>query len=278
MVRLLALTLCLLVSCRTVQHPQQQPRLDAPPVPPKVGLSVERGVLTLDVRFTALRDTTSPQHHFVFGIDSMTALLQVRGQARFDTTLYLALINGTSGFQEKIDSIGTEGIAHWTNPLGLPVDTLHCVIRISTLARKQYVVQLDTVLALPVDSMPPFVTVTPFIDAHTDSSITFALLARRNRGAGGDYHPTSEHFRIEIYDERGALRFASNTGMDFLQVLSPVEPRRRGELKRYTFEWPGYDNEGNILPPGRYTAVLSIVAKPYPYTARIPFEWKGKTR
>ncbi len=158
---MLALTLGLLVSCRTVQHPQQQSRLDAPPVPPQVGLSVERGVLTLDVRFTTLRDTTSPQHHFVFGIDSIIALLQVRGQARFDTTLYLALINGTSGFQEKIDSIGTEGIAHWTNPLGLPIDTLHCEIRISTLTRKQYVVQLDTVLALPRDSMPPFVTVTP---------------------------------------------------------------------------------------------------------------------
>jgi len=261
-----------------VHHPPQLVAHHAPPVPPKIDLRIERRGISLDVMVATLRDTTSPQHRFVFGIDSIVALLQLRGRSNFDTTLYLALINGTTGFREKLDSISTEGTAYWSNPLGLAIDTLQCVIRFSTLARKQYEVRLDTVLSLPVDSMPPFITVTPFIDAQTDSSVTFALLAQRNRGTGEDYHPTSERFRVEIFDERGSLRFASNAGMNYLQEVSSVEPRRRGELKRYTFEWPGTDNEGVPLPPGRYTAVLSIVAKPYPYTARIAFDWKGKAR
>lgn len=270
--------LTILVACRTFQQPLEQFGQYAPPVPPHIELRLERRTLSIEVKFTTLRDTTSPLHHFVFGVDSITALLQLRGRSNFDTTLYFALINGTTGFREKIDSISTEGIAYWSNPLGLTIDTLHCEIRISTLAGNRYAVRLDTVLALPFDSMPPFITVTPFIDAATDSSVTFALLAQRNRGTGEDYHPTSERLRVEIFDEHGNLRFASNAGMNYLQEIGSIEPQRRGELKRYTFEWPGTDNDGNPLPPGRYTAVLSIVAKPYPYTARIAFEWKGKTR
>jgi len=267
-----------LVSCRTMQSSTELLRSADPPVRPQIKVEFDRGVITLDVRFTTLRDSTSRAHHFVFGIDSIIAHLQLRGRSQFDTTLYLALINGTSGLREKVDSIGTAGLASWTNPLGLAIDTLRWSITVHTLMRDRYTIQFDTVMALPADSTPPFMSVTPFIDLQTDSNITFALLAQRNRGVGEDYHPTSERLRLEIFDEHGTLRFASNAGMSFLQQVMPVEPRRRGELKRYTFEWPGFDNEGNLLPPGRYIAVLSLVAKPYPYTASIPFDWKGVKR
>jgi len=261
--------------CRSAAPRQSSREVPSPPVQPTTAIEFRRSGIYIEVRFATLRDTTSPLHHFVFGIDTLRALLQLRGRAQFDTLIYLPIINGTTGIREKLDTITTEGVAQWSNPLGLPLDSVRCVIEATTLDHKLYAITRDTVFSLPPDSIKPFVTVTPHIDQQTDTSITFALLAQRHRGFGEDYHPTSERFRVEIIDERGQLRFSSNYGMDYLQAIYPVEPRIPGEFKRYTFEWFGYDNEGNLLPPGRYTAVLSLVAKPYPYSARITFDWPG---
>ncbi|MCS7000278.1 MAG: BsuPI-related putative proteinase inhibitor [Bacteroidota bacterium] len=266
---------CVLIGCRGASGVLSgQPEVPPPPVAPVRFVEFRNGGLNVEIQFRTLRDTTSPLHHFVFGITAIDATLAIRGRAHYDTTLSLPVVNATTGFQEKRDTIITEAFARWSNPLGVPLDTVHCRFDIIMMDGKRYQTAFDTVLALPDDSTRPFITVAPFIDAQTDSSVTFALLAVRHRGYGEDYHPTSERLRVQIFDEQGRLRFSSNTGMDFLQEISAVQPKR-GEIKRFTFEWPGTDDEGNPLPPGRYTAVLSLVAKPYPYTARISFEWKG---
>jgi len=268
-----------IAGCRSAAPPPSPSvAIPRPPVLPSTNVQFMRGGLNVEVQFATLRDTTSPLHHFVFSIDTLRVRLQLRGRARFDTLLYLPLVNGSSGLREKIDTITTEGYGRWSNPLGLPLDSVRCIFEATTLQHQQYAIAVDTAFHLPPDSIKPFVTVTPFIDEQTDSSITFALLAQRHRGFGEDYHPTSERFRVEIFDQDGNLRFSSNHGIDYLQAIYPVEPRIAGEFKRYTFEWLGYDNAGDILPPGRYTAVLSLVAKPYPYTARVSFDWQGRAR
>ncbi len=264
--------------CRTATTTAAASTTPMPPVLPQTVVEYYRGGINIEVRFLTIRDSTSPLHHFVFSIDSLRMWLQLRGRSRFDTLLYLPIVNGSSGLREKIDTITTEGYARWSNPQGLALDSVRCIIEATTLNHQRYRLTKDTILRVPLDSVKPFVTVTPALDAVTDTSITFALLAQRHRGFGEDYHPTSERFRVEIFDESGALRFSSNYGVDYLQAIYPVEPRIPGEYKRYSFEWLGYDNEGNILPPGRYTAVLSIVAKPYPYTARLQFDWRGGSR
>lgn len=262
-----------LVSCRTAT-PQHLPSETTPPVTPQTLVQFRNGGLNVEIRFQTLRDSSSPLHRFVFGIESIQAVFSVRGRATYDTAITLPLVNGTTGLREKLDTISTEGYGRWSNPLGVLLDTVRCRFEIATLDRRNYSVTFDTVMSLPADSTPPFVTVTPFIDAQTDTNIVFALLAKRNRGYGEDYHPTSERLRVQIFDSEGRLRFSSNTGIEYLQEVSPVQPRR-GEIKRFTFEWPGTDDNGTILPAGRYTAVLSLVAKPYPYTASISFDWKG---
>lgn len=261
----------LLISCRTIAPSTSN---DQVPVKPRTVVEFRQGGLNLEIVFKTLRDTTSPQHHFVFGINTIEAAISIRGQSAFDTTVAMPIINGTTGMTEKRDSISTEALTRWSNPLGMLLDTVQCRFLITTLDGKRYVVVRDTVFGFPPDSTPPFITVTPSIDAQTDSTVRFALLAVRNRGYGEDYHPTSERFRVEIFDQEGRRRFSSNTGIEYLQEISPVEPKR-GEVKRFTFEWPGTDDNGDPLPPGRYTAVLSLVTKPYPYKARISFEWKG---
>lgn len=261
----------LLLSCRTVAPSASTEQL---PVKPHTAVEFRHGGLNVEIVFKTLRDSTSPQHHFVFGINTIEAAISLRGRVAFDTTIAMPIINGTTGMTEKRDSISTEAFMRWSNPLGLPLDTVRCRFLITLLDGRQYSFVRDTVFGFPSDSTLPFITVTPFIDAQTDSSVTFALLAVRNRGYGEDYHPTSERFRVEIFDEQGQRRFSSNTGIEYLQEIAPVEPKR-GEIKRFTFEWPGTDDNGETLPPGRYRAVLSLVARPYPYTAQISFEWKG---
>lgn len=266
----------LVSGCRTASPPESHDI--PPPVRPILKLEFQRGGLNIAARFETLRDTTSPLHHFVFSIDTLRAVLQIRGRAHYDTVLVLPQISGTTGIREKIDSISVEGFDRWSNPLGIPLDTVRYRLELTTLQRQRYAVTFDTVLALPADSTLPYVSVTPFIDVRTDSTITFALLAQRHRGFGEDYYPTSERMRVEIFDDKGQLRFSSNYQLDFMQAIAPVEPKFRGDVKRFTFEWPGVDNTGEPLPPGHYVARLSLVTKPYPYSAQIEFEWQGKQR
>ncbi|MCX7930610.1 MAG: hypothetical protein N2663_07820, partial [Chlorobi bacterium] len=141
---LLLLLVTCVVGCRFAATQSAQQLLDRQlPVMPTTKLEFSHSGINLDIRFMTVRDTTSPLHHFVFSIDTLMATLHIRGRSVFDTTLYLPIVNGSSGLREKLDTITTEGFARWSNPQGLFLDSVRCVYVATTLRGEQYTIVRD---------------------------------------------------------------------------------------------------------------------------------------
>lgn len=247
------------------------------PFPGKGELKVERqpnSSLNVDLAFQAQRDTASPQYNFVMSIIDATLIIMHPEKGMVDS-VRLSITSRITGLTEK-DSIFLLSIYNWTNENAYDYESLVCHVILNTT---EGIYHLAQDIPLPrVDGKEPieFITVSPFVDEQTDSSVTFALLAKRNRGQSLDYHPDGEKFRVEIFTMKDVMVFSSRTGMEFTQGIQPVEPRLKGEFKRYIYQWMGVDDKGKPLPPGRYKAVLTIVSKPKAAVGTVEFDWKGK--
>lgn len=110
---------------------------------------------------------------------------------------------------------------------------------------------------------------------HSDSALLCRLRVRRVRAVPGEYFPSSERLRLELF--AGARRiWSSADGMAFLQVIGPVEPTEIGTESTYEYRWDGRLPSGERLPAGKYTLRLSLPARPYEYAVMVPLRWTGK--
>lgn len=273
---LLSTLLALLSACGSTN----KPALQGKQLPEKPEFTLQRsrgGALDVYFKYGEKRDTLLPKFRFLNSLLSAKAIL-IHPELGVLDTLPLGMSNRITGFEYGKDSLIIEAGAFWDNPNAVVYDKMQCSIIFTTL---------DTVYScsdnfnVPIDSSNDdkvFIEVSPFIDLETDSMMTFALLAKRNRGATQDYHPTSERLRVEVYTQKGVLVFSTNYKANYLQELAPVEPRKRGEYKRFTFDWNMKDNTGHEVPKGKYKAVLSLVTKPAPYSSSLEFELSGNNK
>jgi hypothetical protein len=117
---------------------------------------------------------------------------------------------------------------------------------------------------------------TPEIEIKNDTLVLFSVQAVRNFVVEDEYIPSSETLRVRIFSTKGAELWNSGQDQVFKQVIMNVLPEKVGETYRYSVEWNGRKNNGALLGPGKYTVVMTIPAKPRPYTASKEFDWKVK--
>ena len=185
---------------------------------------------------------------------------------------------GITSIDEASDSLIVAGKGFWTNNSATEYNELIFDLVLQSKGKLYHDARLVRLEASTEDQKAsPLLYVQPFIDETTDSSVTFALLARRNRGASIDFFPTSEYLRVEILDANANVVFASQHNSQFLQEIQPVEPLKREQYHRYTYVWNGKDNEGRAVAIGSYTVRLTLMTKPDPYVMSVPLEWKGSS-
>ncbi|MBL7999458.1 MAG: hypothetical protein JNL32_12580 [Candidatus Kapabacteria bacterium] len=265
--------------CRTMQR--DQTAKFGKPSPYKADWTVTRtksGGAMISLQYGMIQDTSKPINKFMSNVVNLDICIYDEEYAPLDT-LSPGLVSSVTGFTIGIDSLYMLAEGRWRNPMATPFTALiiDAVLTMNDSTRYHDAVRFE----LPAgDSIKPieYMTVKGDIDEQTDSTITFGLLATRNRGVHDDYHPTSERMRLEIYSQKGVLLYGSNHGMNFLQSVGQVEPNKIGDNKRFVFMWGGTDNDGNILPKGRYKAKLTLVTRPFPYSTTIDFDWKGNPK
>lgn len=117
-----------------------------------------------------------------------------------------------------------------------------------------------------------FLKLYPGIKEIGDDNLKIDLFAIRVVPHSGEYLPSSEQFRVELYNYNTGKTINSSEGRNFLQVLTEVEPRIVGEYKIFStqIEFP---KKPSILE--RYLIKNIIPAKPNNYTVEINY-WKNK--
>lgn len=119
-------------------------------------------------------------------------------------------------------------------------------------------------------------TLTPFVERINDETVAVGVAAKRNALVEGEYLPSSEDLRVVIFGSGMKTLWDSRNGMAYLTVITPVRPEVVGETSRYSIEWNGTAYDGTPLSAGRYTAQITIPAKPAPYSTSIEFTWPLK--
>ncbi len=106
----------------------------------------------------------------------------------------------------------------------------------------------------------------------SDSGVTFRLRARRVQPVAGEYFPSSERLRVELF-QGGKRWWSSAEGVAFLQVIGAVEPTEVGAEVEYSLRWDGRLPTGERLPAGDYQLRLTLPARPQEYVLELPFRW-----
>lgn len=113
----------------------------------------------------------------------------------------------------------------------------------------------------------------PEIKVINDSLILFSLHSKRLKENESSYFPTSQDFLVEIYTEKNNLLWKSDKDMNYLQVITPIEPTQIGDLYTYSIEWDGIMDNGKKLPKGDYIVNLILPARPMQYPITTNFKW-----
>lgn len=109
---------------------------------------------------------------------------------------------------------------------------------------------------------------------ESDGNIKFVLIAERIRVLEEEYLPSSEDFRIVLFNDYSELIFNSDFEKNFLMVIKDVEPKFIGDTKKHEYVWNKKSNQGKAVPPGMYKANLLIPAMPTPYSILLDVEIK----
>lgn len=117
------------------------------------------------------------------------------------------------------------------------------------------------------------VTVIPSYAVANDSTLDFTLSSKRNFIEEKEYIPNSETIRLEIFDSNGGRVYSSNHGMNYFQVIKHVLPDEIGRTYNYHVFWNRRNDAGELMEHGKYTAKLTIPARPLPYAASLDFEF-----
>lgn len=249
------------------------------PMPVQATFTAQRvrgGSVNFDYLYLVPHDTSDAAFRTLFEVSESYCVVIDPKRGPLDT-IDIRPITGVTSMDEATDSLIVTGKGYWLNSSMTEYDEL--IFDVAMFSRGTWYhdarrIRLDA--ASDDQKASPLMYVEPFIDEQTDSSVTFALLARRNRGASIDYYPTSERLRVQIVSADGLEVFASNKGMNYLQEVQPVEPFQREQLHRYLYSWNGRDNSGAFVRAGTYTVQLSLPVKPEPYQATIKLDWKGR--
>ena len=98
--------------------------------------------------------------------------------------------------------------------------------------------------------------------AVSDSNkILFSINLKREK-EGKEYFANSEQIRLEIFNDKSELVWASNSGVNFMQVISAVLPEKTGDDFTYLIEWNLKNKIGEKAPNGDYKAKLTLLTKP----------------
>lgn len=105
-----------------------------------------------------------------------------------------------------------------------------------------------------------------------NGDIKFVLQAERLNVLKEEYMPSSEDFRVIVFNDNSDLIFNSDFEQNYLMVIKNVEPSVIGDTKIFEMSWNKKNNYGKIVPKGKYKANLMIPALPYSYSIIIDFE------
>jgi hypothetical protein len=109
--------------------------------------------------------------------------------------------------------------------------------------------------------------------SHVENGdIKFALLAERLNVVNDEYLPSSEDFRVIIFNSNSDLIYNSDHEQNFLMVIKKVEPSGIGSKKEFEMIWNKKSNFNKTVTPGKYKANLMIPALPYSYSITLDFE------
>ncbi len=112
---------------------------------------------------------------------------------------------------------------------------------------------------------------------YSGNRYAFGLVAVRKGNVEEEYVPDSETLRIEIYNHKGKEIWSSNYGMNYMQMIQPVEPEKIGEAHLYLQFWDGKSNNKRKANSDEYKIKYLIPAKPKPYFIlkefSAEFEW-----
>lgn len=237
---------------------------------------VRGGSVSFEYLYLVPHDTANATFRLLFSVTESFCVIIDPNRGVLDT-IDMRPVTGITSIDETNDSLVLNGKGYWTNVNSVEYDELIFDV-VLVAGGKSYhdARRIRLEAATEEQKSSPLVYVEPYIDEQTDSTVTFALLARRNRGASIDYFPSSERLRVEVLSADGRVLFSSNHGMQYLQEIQPVQPLKREELHRYTFTWGGKDNNGVAVPAGTYTVNLILVTKPEAYKAQTRLDWKGR--
>lgn len=98
-----------------------------------------------------------------------------------------------------------------------------------------------------------------------DDHILFITKAKRNYHREDEYLPSSEYFRVEIYNDKNDLIWNSSIGKSFMQMITDVLPKETGEEMVFQEKWEYRNNKKKRVGAGKYTAFLIIPAEPLQY-------------
>lgn len=89
--------------------------------------------------------------------------------------------------------------------------------------------QLKEIIYKPKFEKYEFLKLYPAVTEINDKEIQFSLLKIRIMPHSGEYLPSSESLKIEIYNQQSGKTINSSEGKNFMQVITNVEPRVVGQ-------------------------------------------------
>ncbi|TAL69787.1 MAG: hypothetical protein EPN82_03965 [Bacteroidetes bacterium] len=260
----------ILTGCGTTKIIDKNP----PPYLPKVNITNNNG--NAQFIFTLQANKSEPQDKFDF-INAIT-IVKLEIVSPEDTIIHTIDfgqldIKGTTD-KETQTSLAISGYSNWFLPEKINLEELKYRFKIFANNKFYDMTKTYSQLYNEEEVEQPALTLEPFIENQTYNSAVFGVKATRNKIVENEYIPTSETFRVDILNRKGAIVWSSGYGQNFLQVINPVLPKSKGETHKYTVEW--YGNSSNQIPliPGEYTLRMTIPAKPNSYTSTMNFKWK----
>jgi hypothetical protein len=183
-------------------------------------------------------------------------------------------VSGTANSQDGTSSLAAFGGLEW-HPHREPPPGTYAVLTLYTTIG--YVRDTIYVQAMRESFRPREVLRCTLTPAVRKEGATFTLHVQRISAAPAEeYLPSAEQYRFEVLDASGTLVWSSSAGKAFAQMVGRVEPADVGAVVDHVATWNGTDARRKAAPPGTYTAVGIIPAKPNPYVVRKEFIWSGR--
>lgn len=159
--------------------------------------------------------------------------------------------------------------AKWSSPQAKTANRIYGAVSVVTASNHlifDFVGDVDNASALEL---------MPFAQALSNSQIAFGTTARRLFLPANEYLPTSESCRVLVYNSKRSIIWRSDAGMNFMQVVTKVEPQAYGETVNHTQIWNGRDMQGNPVPSQLLIIEVIIPARPQPYQTSMTYNWRG---